>query len=160
VARAAWGATHHKICSHSLPLADALLRSGAARQLQPTLVVRVEGQQPQQRGVILLWRNEQPQQASDGQFSEPSQQAQDAPEEFEEMDMGAGCAIMTLATTALFVGMLTCCVRACLAACPRRAAATSRHTRQLLIDCAAGELASPLLVVEDGEVMVVQHTKA
>jgi hypothetical protein len=140
-----------------LPLADALLRSGAARQLQPTLVVRVEGQQPQQGGVILLWRNEQ--HAADGQFSEPSQ-PQGAPDEFEDMDMGAGCAIMTLATTALFVGMLTCCVRACLAACPRRAAATSRHTRQLLIDCAAGELASPLLVVEDGEVMVVQHTKA
>ena len=74
---------------------------------------------------------------------------EDSDNDSDEMDMGPGCAIMTLATVAFFVGLIACCVRACLAACPRRVAAL--RSRQILVDCTAGELSSPLLVVEDAD---------
>ncbi len=92
------------------------------------------------------------------QFEDAQTAAQPRSSEFaEEPEMGAGCAIMSLATLAFFVGALTCCVRAALAALPRRAAPLPQ--RQILVDCTAGELSSPLLVVDE-DVMVVTHRKS
>jgi hypothetical protein len=125
------------------PSADVLARSG--RPTQPSLVMNFDVQQPAE-GMIFFVREEQP--GSDPRMG--PQGPEDSDSDSDEMDMGAGCAIMTLATVAFFVGLITCCVRACLAACPRRAA-VARRSHQILVDCTAGELSSPLLVVEDAE---------
>ncbi len=139
--------------------ADALLRSAAMRQTQPSLVLHFETDaqpQAQAQPMLLIFRREgaMPGADAEGRAEEPMMMMGE-----DEDDMGAGCAIMTLATLALFVGLTTCCVRAAVAAMPRRAIAAPR---QLLVDCSAGELSSPLLVVEerDDMVCVVAHTKA
>ena len=121
--------------------ADVLARSG--RQSQPSLVINFESQQPAE-GMVFIMREEQP-------GRDPREEHHhhgDSDSDSDEMDMGAGCAIMTLATVAFFVGLIACCVRACLAACPRRAAVARRA---FLVDSTAGELSSPLLVVEESE---------
>ena len=120
--------------------ADVLARSG--RQSQPSLVINFESQQPAE-GMIFIMREEQPGRDPRQEFHEGRSDS-----DSDEMDMGAGCAIMTLATVAFFVGLIACCVRACLAACPRRAAVARRA---FVVDCTAGELSSPLLVVEESE---------
>jgi hypothetical protein len=135
------------------------------RQMQPSLVLHFETgaqPQPQAQPMLLVFRREG---AMPGFDAEPRAQPEGMGEEpmmmDEDMDdMGAGCAIMTLATLALFVGLTTCCVRAAVAAVRRSRATVT--TRQLLVDCSAGELSSPLLVVEerDSVVHVVAHTKA
>ena len=120
-----------------------LARSG--RQSQPSLVLNFETQQPAE-GMLFIVREEQPD-------SEPRHEHghHDHDDDSDDKDeMGAGCAIMTLATVGFFVGLVACCVRACLAACPRRAT-VARRTHQILVDSTVGELSSPLLVVEDTE---------
>ena len=142
--------------------ADALMRSGRApvptmqQQPQagmPQLMFTFEMPQPRPGGILLLLRQDG---SSEAEQAAGAQHERDA-EALEEEDMGAPCAIMMLATVAFFAGALTCCVRACAAACPRRAAC-QRQARQLVVDCSAGELASPLLLVD--EMVVVEHTKA
>ena len=115
------------------------MRSG--RPSQPSFVVNFDVQQPAE-GMIFVVREEQGRDPRMDHHEESDDGS-------DEMDMGPGCAIMTLATVAFFVGLVACCVRACLAACPRRVAAM--RSRQILVDCTAGELSSPLLVVEDAD---------
>ena len=129
------------------------MRSG--RTSQPSFVVNFDVQQPAE-GMIFIVREEQ----QPGRDPRLEPHREDSEDDSDEMDMGAGCAIMTLATVAFFVGLIACCVRACLSACPRRVAALRSH--QILVDCTAGELSSPLLVVEDADkdMVTVVSTRA
>jgi len=145
------------------------LRNGA-RPSNPSLVLSFDVPQPAE-GMIVFLRDEQP--GHDGHHGHHHEghhhdghkshmhgpHGEESDSDSDEMDMGPGCAIMTLATVAFFVGLITCCVRACLAACPRRAAMV-RRSRQILVDCTAGELSSPLLVVEDDDEKVVTVVRA
>ncbi len=113
-------------------------------------------QQQRSRPMLVITIETQP---ADGFMLVEDSSSGERREDDDDELMGAGCAVMMLATVALFAGVFTCFVRACLAACPRRAAA--RSTRQVLVDCSAGELTSPLLVVDESDtIMVLQHTKA